>query len=59
MISATSVVSTAVISALSLSCWSQRKSDLVAVGQWALGAGQSALVSAVTLAIESEGLISA
>jgi hypothetical protein len=56
MISAVSVVSTGLVSAPPLSCSGQRKADLVAVGQWALAAGHSAMVSAVTLAIEREGL---
>lgn len=51
-----SAVSTGIVSAPSLSCLGQRKTDLVAVGHWALAAGHSALVSAVTLAIEREGL---
>jgi hypothetical protein len=53
MISAVSVGS---IIAISVSCSDHREADLVAVGQWALAAGNSALVSAVTLAIEREGL---
>jgi hypothetical protein len=56
MISMVSVVSAGIINVPSLSCSGQRKADLVAVGQWALAAGHSAVVSAVTLAIEREGL---
>jgi hypothetical protein len=56
MTSAVSFVSVGIISALSLSCSGQRKADLVAVGTWALAAGHSVMVSAVTLVIEREGL---
>jgi uncharacterized protein (DUF2345 family) len=59
MISAVSAVSVGIISASSLTYSAQRKVDLVAIGEWALAAGHSALVSAVTLAIKREGLASA
>ena len=59
MISAVSAISAGIISALSVSCSGERKADLVAVGQWALAAGHSALLSAVTLAIGREGLSNA
>jgi hypothetical protein len=53
MISAVSITCVGIVSA------GERKADLVAVGEWALATGESALVSAVTLAIQREGLIHA
>jgi hypothetical protein len=59
MTSAVSAVSAGIASALALTCLGQRKADIVAVGEWALATGHSAMVSAVTLAIEREGLSNA
>jgi hypothetical protein len=56
MISALSAVSTAMISVPSQGSAGERKATLLALGSWALAAGHSALVSAVILAIEREGL---
>jgi hypothetical protein len=58
-ISVVSAVSTGILSALSLIGAGQRKADLVAVGQWALASGRSALVTGVHRAIQQEGLRSA
>jgi hypothetical protein len=55
MISAVAV-SAGIVSAASLSCSAQRKSDLLALGVWGLTTGRWWLVRAVHAAIEQEAL---
>jgi hypothetical protein len=56
VVSAASVVSAGIVSAPSLSCSGQRKTDLVALGLWGFTTGRGWLVEAVELALQREGL---